>query len=78
MQPMEYDMHIGQAIRQLRLGHGMTQVNLADACGLEQCRISQIERTQWVSRRTLSSMASALGVTPSEIVALAEQNAKEG
>ena len=57
-------------LRELRTGKGLTQVQLAELCGMPQSTISRIESgsTTGVDFETLDRLAAALGVHPSELI----------
>jgi transcriptional regulator with XRE-family HTH domain len=55
--------NFGVRIRQLRLGKGLSQLDLADLVGLSEDQISNIERGKsWVGEQTLALLAKALEV----------------
>ncbi len=58
-------------LRELRKARGLTQVQLAELCGMPQSTISRIESgsTTGVDFDTLDRVAAALGVHPSELIA---------
>lgn len=61
-------MHIGQVIREIREAHKATLEELAFAANTNASNLSRIERgTQGYSPETLERIASALGVTVSEL-----------
>ncbi len=57
-------------LRELRLAKGLTQVQLAELCGMPQSTISRIESgsTTGVDFETLDRLAATLGVHPSELI----------
>jgi transcriptional regulator with XRE-family HTH domain len=57
-------------LRELRLAKGLTQVQLAELCGMPQSTISRIESgsTTGVDFDTLERVAAALRVHPSELI----------
>jgi transcriptional regulator with XRE-family HTH domain len=57
-------------LRELRVAKGLTQVQLAELCGMPQSTISRIESgsTTGVDFETLERVAAALGVHPSELI----------
>jgi len=64
---------LGQAIRELRLGLGISQEGLADRSGLHRTYVGGIERGERnVSYSNLLKLASALEARPSELLARAE------
>ena len=58
-------------LRELRRGRRLTQVQLAELCGMPQSTISRIESgtTSGVDFETLDRVAAALEVHPSELIA---------
>jgi transcriptional regulator with XRE-family HTH domain len=55
--------NFGIRIRQLRLGKGLSQRDLADRVGLSEDQISNIERGRsWVGEPTFALLANALDV----------------
>ncbi len=59
---------LGTTIRELRLQRGMTQQQLADACGFERVFIIAIEKgRQNASARTLIKLAAALRAQPLDL-----------
>jgi transcriptional regulator with XRE-family HTH domain len=65
---------LGRAIRELRLGDGTSQGDLADRSGLHRTYVGGIERGERnVSFGNLLRLADALGVRPSELLARAEK-----
>jgi len=66
-------MHIGQVIREMREARKATLEEVAFAADTNASNLSRIERgTQGYSPETLESIASALGVTVSELHLRAE------
>ena len=58
----------GERVRQLRNGIGMSQENLALACGLDRSYVGSVERGQRnVSLLNIHRLAAALGVTLEEL-----------
>ena len=70
---------LGRAVRELRGARGLTQVELARAADTNSTAISHLERGRtnpaW---GTMRRIASALGVSMSEVAALAERLEREG
>lgn len=65
---------LGQAIRELRLERGMSQETLSLETGVHRNYIGGIERGERrPSFQTVVTLALALGVRPSELVARAER-----
>ena len=61
-------MNIGQIIRELRVAHKATLEEIAFAADTNASNLSRIERgTQGYSAETLARIASALGVTVSDL-----------
>jgi transcriptional regulator with XRE-family HTH domain len=64
---------LGQAIRQTRLAHGLSQEQVANGADLHPTWISHIEGGSNPAFGTLKRIATSLGVKVSEIVRLAEK-----
>jgi transcriptional regulator with XRE-family HTH domain len=65
---------LGRAIRELRLGIGVSQEGLADRSGLHRTYVGGIERGERnVSFGNLLKLADALGVRASELLGRYEQ-----
>jgi transcriptional regulator with XRE-family HTH domain len=59
----------GDALREIRKEHGISQEQLALDSGLDRTYVSLIERgVQSPTIRSVSKLASVLGVKPSEII----------
>jgi transcriptional regulator with XRE-family HTH domain len=59
----------GKAIKELRLKEGMTQQQLADACGLDISYVGQIERGQRnPTLGVMQGLASVLGAKLSDLL----------
>jgi transcriptional regulator with XRE-family HTH domain len=59
----------GKAVKELRLKKGMTQQQLADACGLDISYVGQIERGQRnPTLGVMQGLASILGVRLSDLL----------
>ena len=73
MRSTSSDARLGRAIRGLRRDRGLTLVQVAEASGLSQPFLSQLElgRTR-PSMRSLFRIAEALGTTQQALLALAE------
>ena len=65
---------LGNKIRRLRKDAALTQVQLAERCGMPQSTISRIESgsTSGVDFETLDKVADALGVHPADLIAFNE------
>lgn len=62
-------MTVGESIRKVRLAKGMTQKQVADACGMADSAIRKYEYGQITPKfATLQRIASALGVSAHELV----------
>lgn len=72
-------MTIGERIAQLRERRGMDITDLASASGLSSSYISQIEngKRSNLTLSTLEALASGLGVTLSELVAVDAEDEKD-
>ena len=64
----EYQKKFGARVRELRIEKGMSQLDLAVACGFEKTTISRIEtgRTN-VTLKTLLTLCDSLEVTLKEV-----------
>lgn len=59
----------GERIRKLRRARGWRQIDLAEHSGVHEVHISDLERgTREAGLRTLSKLASALGMSVSELL----------
>lgn len=67
-------MAIKIRVRDLRRARGLTQVQLAERCGMPQSTISRIESgtTSGVDFETLDKIAAALEVHPSDLISFGE------
>jgi transcriptional regulator with XRE-family HTH domain len=61
------NMHIGKAIKNLRLLAGLTQTHIGKGIGKTKGLISQIEKTGKVNYYTLVKIAKTLKTTPEKI-----------
>ncbi len=59
-------MHIGNRIRKLREDKKMLQKDIAQATGLSNGYISDLEKSESCPTATLELICKALGITPSE------------
>ena len=67
---MDVARRIGAKVRELRLGQGLSQEELAARAGLDRTYISQVERAvKNVTIVSLDKIATGLGVTLAELVA---------
>ncbi len=66
--------HIGRKISRIRELRGMKQETLAEAMGISQQSISQIEQSENVDEERLEKVAKALGVTKEGIENFSEEN----
>jgi len=63
----------GQALRSLRVEHGLSQEALAFACGLDRTYVSGIERGERnPSLTNILRLAAALEIGPADLMARAE------
>ncbi|AFL80507.1 putative transcriptional regulator [Aequorivita sublithincola DSM 14238] len=65
--------HIGRKISRIRELRGMKQETLAEAMGISQQSISQIEQSETVEDEKLEKVAEALGVTKEGIKNFSEE-----
>lgn len=66
--------HIGRKISRIRELRDMKQETLAEAMGISQQSISQIEQSETVDDEKLNRVAQALGVTKEGIENFSEEN----
>lgn len=60
---------VGERVRELRAGHGLTQLALAERSGISRPSIANLEAgRQNVSLRQLCALATALGVPVEDLV----------
>jgi transcriptional regulator with XRE-family HTH domain len=73
MSPLELQL------RELRESAGLSQVALADAVGVSQRAISELENgvTRRVDLDLLERLADVLGVTPAEVIGASAKRAKK-
>jgi transcriptional regulator with XRE-family HTH domain len=66
---------LGSTIKRLRLDRGLTQEDLAHSAGVTTGTLSRTESGETSpSWRTVQRIATALGVSPGDLVAAAEQH----
>jgi len=69
VEPHDFVQDFGELVRELRLGQGLSQEDLADRAGLHRTAVSFIERAQRsATLETVARLASALGVEPAELM----------
>jgi transcriptional regulator with XRE-family HTH domain len=69
VEPHDFVQDFGDRVRELRLGQGLSQEDLADRAGLHRTAVSFIERAQRsATLETVARLASALGVEPAELM----------
>ncbi|MET3027381.1 helix-turn-helix transcriptional regulator [Flavobacterium sp. UW10123] len=66
--------HIGRKISRIRELRDMKQEALAQALGISQQTISNIENSETIDEDKLAEIAKALGVTPEAIKSFSEEN----
>lgn len=65
---MQIVVLIGEELKRWRMRRAMTQIQLAERCGLSPATIVRIERNQREPQpSTLRKLADALGIDPSEL-----------
>jgi transcriptional regulator with XRE-family HTH domain len=65
---MQIVVLIGEELKRWRLRRAMTQIQLAERCGLSPATIVRIERSQREPQpSTLRKLADALDIDPSEL-----------
>lgn len=74
----EPQVALGQAIRQTRIAHDLSQEEVANLADTHPTWISHVESGRNPAWGTVRRIASALGVEVSEIARLAEQIEAEG
>ena len=71
---MDPGLAFGKVLRTVRKRAGLTQEGLAHAADVDRTFVSLVERgVNQPSIRVLFRLASALGVTPTELISLTEQ-----
>ena len=71
---MNITIAFGLVVRSLRKKRNLSQEKLADLCGLDRTYISLLERgLRQPSIATIFSLATALAITPSELIKLVEE-----
>jgi transcriptional regulator with XRE-family HTH domain len=66
----------GKVLKKARTQAGMTQEQLAHAAGVDRTFVSMVERgINQISIRVLFKLASALGLSPTELINLTEHQA---
>ncbi|MBA2691620.1 MAG: helix-turn-helix transcriptional regulator [Rubrobacter sp.] len=79
MEPTELQAALGRAIREARVECGYSQEAFADAVGLHRTYMGGIERGERnIGLHNLARIAEALAMSPSELLALAEQKIEDG
>lgn len=69
---------LGRAIASLRIQRGMSRNDLVRAAGISYPYLAEVEKgTKLPSAKMLSSLAAALKVAPSELLARSEQIAAD-
>ena len=66
--------HIGRKISRIRELRGMKQENLAEALGISQQAVSQIEQSETIEDEKLERVAKELGVTKEGIENFSEES----
>ena len=73
MAPTPADVALGVLVRETRLAAGLSQQQLAEACGITFQQVQKYERAaNRISVSRLMAVASALGTTASQLVAEVE------
>jgi transcriptional regulator with XRE-family HTH domain len=67
--PEDFVIRVTRRIAEVRRARGMTQDQLAEAMGTATRNVQRLEAGQNLTLHTLSRIASALGVSPSELLA---------
>lgn len=72
--PKSLEQKIGEVLKELRLGIGLSQQALAYESDLERSYISALELGQkMASTETIFKLSGALGVKPSEFIRMVEE-----
>jgi len=71
------DIHIGQRIVALRKELDLDQAQFAELLGLTQSRVSQIEDSPWLQKRTLDRVVERTGRSLAELLGLSPTPARE-
>ena len=75
---MEIAVAFGRVLRRLRLEQKFSQEELADNAGLQRKYISLLEKAQYQPKlTTVFSLAVALNCTPSDFIALVDEESKK-
>lgn len=76
----EYLKRFGQQVKQLRIANNMTMQELADKCGYSsRATINKIEKGEInVSQGKIKALASALGVSPVDLLGADEATKDDG
>lgn len=76
----EYLKRFGQKVKQLRIANNMTMQELADKCGYSsRATINKIEKGEInVSQSKIKALASALGVSPVDLLGADEATKDDG
>lgn len=76
----EYLKRFGQQVKQLRIANNMTMQELADKCGYSsRATINKIEKGEInVSQSKIKALASALGVSPVDLLGADEATKDDG
>jgi transcriptional regulator with XRE-family HTH domain len=67
--PEDFVIRVTRRIAEVRRSRGLTQDQLAEAMGTATRNVQRLEAGQNLTLHTLSRIASALGVSPSELLA---------
>lgn len=75
----QFLQHLGDRIRELRLGRNLTQAQLAEQCGLHRTFIGSVERGERnVAVLSLRKIARALRTTPDKLLGDGAEAGSEG
>lgn len=70
---------LARNVRALRRARGWSQEKMAEQCGLHRTYVGAIERGERnVTLETLNDLATALGVTPAELISDSHSRTRRG
>jgi len=76
--PLEISVAFGRVLRRLRLERGLSQETVGELANLQRKYISLLERADYQPKlETIFRLAEALGCSPSNLIALVEEEASK-